>query len=123
MKAYAFPVEPDDIYEVLVELRKIGAKWGIDRDPVEYFESHIVSDQILGEGIALYIKEEKDIKSGNTYYGIEYSRKSYIYDGFVRDYGSRAREYAIVDSFYSIQEFQTTDYPELVDNEINFFDI
>lgn len=123
MKAYAFPVEPDDIYEVLIELEKIGAKWGVRYNTVEYFESHIVSDLILKEGIALYIKEEKDIKSGNTYYGIQYSRKSYLYDGFVRDCGSRAREYTIVDSFYSIQEFQTIDYPELVDNEINFFDI
>jgi hypothetical protein len=120
MKAYAFPVEPDDINNVLLELRNIGAGWGRDRDPVDYFNTHVYSDQISKEGIALYISEVRDRYTGGfVYYDIMYSSVSYLKTDFRKDYGYE--RYTVVDSFYSIPEFAT--YSDLAENTINFCDI
>lgn len=120
MKAYAFPVEPDDINNVLLELRNIGAGWGKGRDPIDYFYTHIISNRISKEGIALYISEVRDRYTGDfVYYDIRYSSVSYLKADLRKDYDSK--KYTVVDSFYSIPEFAA--YSDLEDNTINFCEI
>lgn len=117
MKAYAFPVEPDDINNVLLELRNIGAGWGKGRDPVDYFYTHIYSNQISKEGIALYVSEVRDRYTDDfVYYNIMYSSVSYLKTDF-----NDSKKYTVVDSFYSIPEFSA--YSDLAENTINFCDI
>ena len=120
MKAYAFPVEPDDINNVLLELRNIGAGWGRDRDPIDHFYKYIYSNKISKEGIALYISEVRDRYTGGfVYYDIMYSDVSYLKTDFQKDYDYK--KYTVVDSFYSIPEFAA--YSDLVENTVNFCDI
>lgn len=120
MKAYAFPVEPDDIKNVLLELRNIGAGWGKGRDPLDHFYAYIYSDKMSKDGIALYITEVKDRYTGEfVYYDIMHSSISYLRTGFKKDYDYK--KYTVVDSFYSIPEFAS--YSDLEDNTINFCEI
>lgn len=113
MKAYAFPVELDDIYDVLLQLRNIGATWGLGRDPVDHFKKHIEYQFSGKNAIALYIEEE------NSNYRISYSSTTYLEEEF--PYESDSDSFTIVDSFYSITEFAS--YPDLEDNTINFYEI
>lgn len=120
MKAYAFPVEPDDINNVLLELRNIGAEWGRGRDPIDHFYTYIYSDKMSKDGIALYISEVKDRYTGEfVYYDIMYSDVSYLMTSFKKD--SDYKKYTVVDSFYSIPEFAS--YSDLEENIVNFCDI
>lgn len=113
MKSYAFPVELNDIYDVLLQLRNIGAVWGADGDPIDYFEARIKHQFKNKEGIALYIKWK------NSKYRILYSSITYLKEEFCSE--SDSKFYTIVDSFYSIQEFAS--YSDLEDNTINFCEI
>lgn len=120
MKAYAFPVEPDDINNVLLELRNIGAAWGKGRDPIDHFYTYVYSNQISKDGIALYISEVRDRYTGEfVYYDIMYSDVSYLKTGFQKDHDYK--KYTVVDSFYSIPEFAT--YSDLAENTVNFCEI
>lgn len=120
MKSYAFPVEPDDINNVLLELRNIGAEWGKGRDPVDHFYTYVYSNKISKEGIALYISEVRDRYTGDfVYYDIMYSSVSYLKTDFQKEYDSK--KYTVMDSFYSIPEFAS--YSDLEDNTINFCEI
>lgn len=111
MKSYAFPVEPDDINNVLLELRNIGATWGWGRDPVDHFNAHIKHRFNFEDGIALYIEEE------NSQYRISFSSITYLKEEFP----SESDDFTIIDSFYSIPELAS--YPDLEDNMINFCEI
>lgn len=120
MKAYAFPVEPDDIYNVLLELRNIGAGFGKGRDPVDHFYAYIYSDKVSKYGVAFYISEVKNRYTGEfVYYDIMYSSISYLRTSFKKD--SDYKMFTVVDSFYSIPEFAT--YSDLVENTVNFCEI
>lgn len=120
MKAYAFPVKPCDITNVLLELRNIGARWGEVReqcDPLDYFMSYLDTYSTRKNGIALYIRE---LKNGDScHYYIMYSSITYLKEEFSSKAGSKG--FTVVDSFYSIPEFAT--YPELVENTVNFCEI
>lgn len=113
MISYAFPVEPDDIYDVLLQLSNMGATWwGSDIDPVDYFNTYI-KHKFLGDSIVLYIEEK------NSKYKISYSKITYLKENFQSE--SDSDDFTIVDSFYSITEF--TSYSDLGDNTINFCEI
>ena len=119
MKAYAFPVEPDDIYNVLLELRNIGAGFGKGRDPIEHFYKYIYSDKVSKYGVAFYISEVKNRYGEFVYYDIMYSSISYLKTSFKKD--SDYKKFTVVDSFYSIPEFAS--YSDLVENTVNFCEI
>lgn len=119
MKAYAFPVKPCDITNVLLELRNIGARWGDEReqcDPLDYFMSYLNTPSTRKNGIALYIRELK--RGDSCYYYIMYSSITYL-----KEFSSKAESkgFVVVDSFYSIPEFAS--YSDLEDNTINFCEI
>lgn len=119
MKAYAFPVKPCDITNVLLELRNIGARWGDEReqtDPLDYFMSYLNTHSTRNNGIALYIRE---LKRGDSYYYIMYSSIKYLKEEFSSK--AESKGFTVVDSFYSIPEFAT--YSDLAENTVNFCDI
>lgn len=113
MKSYAFPVELDDIYDVLLQLRIMGATWGHGRDPIDHFKKHIEYQFSDKNAIALFIEEE------NGKYRISYSSTTYLEQEFPSE--SDADSFTIVDSFYSITEFAS--YSDLEDNTVNFCEI
>lgn len=114
MKSYAFPVELDDIYDVLLQLRNMGATWGYyGRDPIDHFKKHIEHLFNDENAIALFIEEE------NGKYKISYSNTTYLEQEFPSE--SDADSFTIVDSFYSIMEFDS--YSDLEDNTVNFCEI
>lgn len=120
MKSYAFPVELDDIYDVLLQLRNMGATWGHGRDPIDHFKKHIEYQFSDKNAIALYIEQEfPELPEENSKYRISYSSTTYLEQEFPSE--SDAYSFIIVDSFYSITEFAS--YSDLEDNTVNFCEI
>lgn len=120
MKAYAFPVKPCDITNVLLELRNIGARWGDARelcDPLDFFINYVETPSTRKYGIALYIRERK--RGDSSYYYITYSHITYLKEEFSPK--AELKGFVVVDSFYSIPEFAS--YSDLGDNTINFCEI